>query len=63
MLYFRQENGQQVGGDSSVIKGFTNSKQKERFQINVGGSNSGHNQAWTKCKDLLSQNKDIQTNF
>ncbi|XP_028069877.1 zinc finger MYM-type protein 1-like [Camellia sinensis] len=52
----------QVSGDSFVGKGFSNWKEK-KIQTHVGGPNSAHNQALSKCQDLLNQSQHIQTIF
>ncbi|KAF8392182.1 hypothetical protein HHK36_022524 [Tetracentron sinense] len=53
--------GEQAGGESFVIEGFTNWKKKEKFQVHVGGPNSAHNQAFKACQDLMNQKQHIRT--
>ncbi|GMP88609.1 hypothetical protein CsSME_00040530 [Camellia sinensis var. sinensis] len=36
---------------------------KKKIQTHVGGPNSAHNQALSKCQDLLNQSQHIQTIF
>ncbi|XP_028088612.1 uncharacterized protein LOC114289148 [Camellia sinensis] len=60
---FKLDIGNQAGSDSFVGEGFSNRKKKEKIQAHVGGLNSAHNQASSKCQDLLNQNQHIQTIF
>lgn len=52
---------QQIGGDSFIYEGFTNWKKKERLYVHVGGPNSSHNQAWSKCQDLMNQRQHVES--
>ncbi|XP_028061118.1 zinc finger MYM-type protein 1-like [Camellia sinensis] len=38
-------------------------RRKKKIQTHVGGPNSAHNQASSKCQDLLNQNQHIETIF
>ena len=60
---FKPDIGDQAGGESFVGEGFSNWKKKEKLHVHVGGPNSAHNQAWSKCQDLLNQKQHIQTVF
>jgi hypothetical protein len=51
---FKSNFGNQVGGDSFVIEGFSNWKKKEMIEVHVEAHNSAHNQARQKCKALLN---------
>ncbi|XP_028054201.1 uncharacterized protein LOC114258446 [Camellia sinensis] len=52
---FKPDIGDQAGGDSFVGEGFSNWKKKEKIHTHVGGPNSVHSQALSKCQDLLKQ--------
>ncbi|XP_028085988.1 zinc finger MYM-type protein 1-like [Camellia sinensis] len=60
---FKPDIGDQADGDSFVGEGFSNWKKKEKIRTHVGGPNSAHNQASSKCQDLLNQNQHSQTIF
>ncbi|XP_057471022.1 uncharacterized protein LOC130759834 [Actinidia eriantha] len=60
---FKPDIGDQAGGESFVGEGFSNWKKKEKLQVHVEGPNSAHNQAWSKCQNLLNQKQHIQTVF
>ena len=51
---FKPYIGEQASRDSFVSEGFSNWKKNERFNINVNGSFSAHNQTWRKCEVLLN---------
>ncbi|XP_058224246.1 uncharacterized protein LOC131333640 [Rhododendron vialii] len=57
---FRPDNGTKVRGQSFVSRGFSSWQKKEKLRTHVGGHNSAHNQAWSKCQDLLGQKQLIQ---
>ncbi|KAL4573208.1 hypothetical protein LXL04_020007 [Taraxacum kok-saghyz] len=49
----------QGGGETFVSVGFKIWRHKEKLNHHVGGSNSVHNQAWSKCKDLLNNKQRV----
>ncbi|XP_031262833.1 zinc finger MYM-type protein 1-like [Pistacia vera] len=61
--YLFKLDGDKGGGDRFVGQGFSNWKKKEKLNIQVGGSNSAHNQARRMCETLLNQDQHIQTFF
>ncbi|XP_024986255.1 zinc finger MYM-type protein 1-like [Cynara cardunculus var. scolymus] len=57
---FKPNIGAQAGGDSFVGLGFKNWSKKEKLRIHIGGVNSAHNQAWSKCAILLNEQQHIE---
>ncbi|KAJ9541078.1 hypothetical protein OSB04_027584 [Centaurea solstitialis] len=57
---FKPNIGAQAGGDSFVGLGFKNWAKKDKLRIHVGGVNSAHNQAWSKCAALLDEKQRIE---
>ncbi|KAL7219374.1 hypothetical protein ACSBR2_012441 [Camellia fascicularis] len=49
--WFAKFGGDQGGGKSFVIDGFSSWKKNERLQGHVGGVSSSHNQAWRKYQN------------
>ncbi|KAK8940884.1 hypothetical protein KSP39_PZI009869 [Platanthera zijinensis] len=61
---FKQEMGQQSGGDSFVIDGFKNWKKGfAKFKEHVGGPTSIHNRAVILCNNLMDSRQHIDTSF
>ncbi|KAK8669775.1 hypothetical protein V6N13_104544 [Hibiscus sabdariffa] len=52
--------GEQGVGDTFVVDGFKNWKDKSRLQLHVGGFNSAHNVAWRKCEALMNQKQHVE---
>ncbi|KAK8652901.1 hypothetical protein V6N13_126924 [Hibiscus sabdariffa] len=52
--------GDQGGGDTFVVDGFKNWKDKSSLQLHVGGPNSAHNVAWRKCEPLMNQRQHVE---
>ncbi|KAL7250694.1 hypothetical protein ACSBR1_012671 [Camellia fascicularis] len=48
---FKPVVGDQGGGKSFVVDGFSSWKKNERLQGHVGGVNNSHNQAWRKYQN------------
>ncbi|KAI8548200.1 hypothetical protein RHMOL_Rhmol07G0254500 [Rhododendron molle] len=59
-LVTRPDNRGKAGGGTFVSVDFSSWKKKGKLQTHVGGHNSAHNQAWSKCLDLLGQKQLIQ---
>ncbi|KAJ9541079.1 hypothetical protein OSB04_027585 [Centaurea solstitialis] len=57
---FKPNIGAQAGGDSFVCLGFKNWSRKDKLRIHVGGVNSAHNNAWSKCAVLLDQKQHME---
>jgi hypothetical protein len=47
-------------GEAFITEGFTNWKNSDRFQVQVGSLNSAHNQAWRNCQVLMKQKQQIE---
>ncbi|XP_023754831.2 uncharacterized protein LOC111903287 [Lactuca sativa] len=60
---FKPYVGAQGGGEMFVSVGFENWGHKEKLNQHVGGFKSGHNQAWSKCKDLLNNKQRVDVAF
>ena len=58
---FRQDDGNQGGGETFVMKGFKLWNQLLKLDSHVGGVNSAHNQAVKKSEDLLKEKQHIQS--
>lgn len=58
---FRPDHGEQGGGDSFVVKGFRNWKNRKALQSHVGGPNSAHNHAYRQGQALLNQKQQVGT--
>ncbi|XP_077252545.1 uncharacterized protein LOC143891940 [Tasmannia lanceolata] len=58
---FKSDSKEHVGScDAFVVKGFSNWKKVERFGKHIGGPNSAHNQASSKCEALRNQEQHIE---
>ncbi|KAJ3703545.1 hypothetical protein LUZ61_007250 [Rhynchospora tenuis] len=57
---FKTEN-REGGGDAFTSAGFKNWKSKKSLDEHVGGLNSAHNVAVSKCQNLMKQEQSIQT--
>ncbi|KAJ4770893.1 zinc finger MYM-type-like protein [Rhynchospora pubera] len=57
---FKAEN-REGGGDAFTSVGFKNWKSKKSLDEHVGGLNSAHNVAVSKCQNLMKQEQSIQT--
>ncbi|XP_077219112.1 uncharacterized protein LOC143853280 [Tasmannia lanceolata] len=58
---FKSDSKEHVGScDAFVVKGFSNWKKVERFEKHIGGHNSAHNQALSKCEALRNQEQHIE---
>ncbi|XP_077239725.1 uncharacterized protein LOC143880628 [Tasmannia lanceolata] len=58
---FNQKCKEHVGScDAFVVKEFSNWKKVERFEKHIGGPNSAHNQASTKCEAFRNQEQHIE---
>ncbi|XP_052627154.1 uncharacterized protein LOC128133675 [Lactuca sativa] len=60
---FKPYVGAQGGGETFVSVGFENWGHKEKLNQHVGGFKSVHNQAWSKCKDLLNNKQRVDVAF
>ena len=60
---FKDENGDQGGGDKFIGEGFRNWKKKEKFVQHEGNVNSAHNKARQDCEALMNQKQHIETAF
>ncbi|KAL4586505.1 hypothetical protein LXL04_011141 [Taraxacum kok-saghyz] len=56
---FKPNVGAQGGGETFVGVGFKNWAHKDKLKQHVGRVNSVHNQAWSKCTDLLNNKQRV----
>ncbi|KAL4592042.1 hypothetical protein LXL04_005021 [Taraxacum kok-saghyz] len=56
---FKPNVGAQGGGETFVGVGFKNWAHKVKLKQHVGRVNSAHNQAWSKCNDLLNNKQRV----